>query len=76
MVAIEEAQILTDKIAQYRNILAEGVLKVAEKMDAANKPAKMDKLINSFRVGWREWKNTGNKKATLDRFMWNMDCEL
>jgi len=75
-VLVEEMQILSQKLSQYRNVLSEGVLKMAEEMDAEGKPAKMEKFVDSFRAGWKEWKEKADKKSTLDVFMWNMDCEL
>jgi len=75
-ILIEEMQILSQKLCEYRHVLSEGILKMAEQMDAEGKPAKMDKFVDSFRAGWKEWKEKGDKKSTLDVFMWNMDCEL
>jgi len=75
-VLLEEMQIISQKLCEFRHMLSEGVLKVAEEMDAEGKPAKMDKFVDSFRAGWKEWKEKGDKKSTLDVFMWNMDCEL
>jgi len=75
-ILIEEMQIVSQNLALYRHVLSEGILKMAEEMDAEGKPAKMDKFIDSFRAGWKEWKVKGDKKSTLDVFMSNMDCEL
>jgi len=76
MILVEEMQILGQNLSQYRHVLSEGMLKVADEMDVTGKPAKMDKFVDSFRAGWKEWKEKGDKKSTLDVFMWNMDCEL
>jgi len=75
-ILVEEMQLLSQKLSQYRHVLSEGILKMAEQMDAEGKPAKMEKFVDSFRAGWKEWKEKGDKKSTLDVFMWNMDCEL
>jgi len=75
-ILMEEMQLLSQKLCEYRHVLSEGILKMAEQMDAEGKPAKMEKFVDSFRAGWKEWKEKGDKKSTLDVFMWNMDCEL
>jgi len=60
---------------RYRGVLSGGILKVAEKMDAAGSRVDLLKLVDAMPVGWKEWKTSGEEKATLDAFMRAMDNE-
>ena len=74
-IMLEEAVAIGTKMDKYRGVLSGGILKVADKMDAAGSRVKLPKLVDGLRTGWKEWKATGDEKATLDTFMRAMDNE-
>jgi len=74
-IMLEEAVEIGTKMDKYRGVLSGGILKVADKMDAAGSRVKLPKLVDGLRTGWKEWKTTGDEKATLDTFMRVMDNE-
>jgi len=74
-IMLEEAAEMGNKMDRYRGALSRGILKVAEKMDAAGSRVKLHKLVDAMRLGWKEWKTSGDEKVTLDTFMRAMDNE-
>jgi len=74
-IMLEETVETGKKMDRYRGVLSGGILKVAEKMDAAGSHVDLLKLVDAMRVGWKEWKTSGEEKATLDAFMRAMDNE-
>jgi len=74
-IMLEEAVETGKKMDRYRGVLSGGILKVAEKMDAAGSRVDLLKLVDAMPVGWKEWKTSGEEKATLDAFMRAMDNE-
>ena len=74
-IMLEEAAEIGTKMNKFRGVLSEGISKVVEQMDAAGSRVKLDKLVDGLRTGWKEWKISGNEKATLDMFMRAMDNE-
>ena len=73
-IMMEEIFEVNRKMNLFRSVLAEGILKFAEKHEGDK--AKMDLFVDSFRAGWKVYKVNGDKKATLDVFMKTMNNEL
>ena len=72
----EEVHSLGDDMTRYRKLLAQAVLKLAEREGAEEERPKLDKFVDSFRAGWKEFRKTGDEKACVDKFMRHMDSEL
>ena len=72
----EEVHSLADDMTRYRKVLAEAVLKLAESEGAEQERPKLDKFVDSFREGWKEFRKTGDEKACVDTFMRHMESEL
>ena len=62
------------KMNLFRHVLAQGVLKFAEKHEGDT--AKMDLFVDSFRAAWKVYKKDGDKEKTMDVFMKSMNNEL
>ena len=62
------------KMNLFRHVLAQGVLKFAEKHGGDT--AKMDLFVDSFRAAWKVYKKDGDKEKTMDVFMKSMNNEL
>ena len=60
----------------FRKALAAGVLKFAEREEAENSTAKMDRFVDSFRAAWKEWKKYEDEEHVVNVFMREMDNEL
>ena len=60
----------------FHQVLAEGALKFANSEGAQNSKVKLDKLVDSFRAAWKDWKEKEDKKSAVDVFMKEMDNEL
>ena len=72
----EEVHSLGDDMTRYRKVLALAVLQLAEKEGAEQERPKLDKFVDSFRAGWKEFRKTGDEKACVDTFMKHMESEL
>ena len=72
----EEVHSLGDEMTRYRQLLAAAVLKLAEREGAENERPKLDKFVDTFRVGWKEFRKTGDEEASVDKFMRHMESEL
>ena len=72
----EEVHSLGDDMTRYRHVLADAVLKMAEEEGAEKERVKLDKFVDSFRAGWREFRKTGDEKASIDLFMTHMESGL
>ena len=72
----EEVHSLGDDMSRHRKLLAEAVLKLAEKEGAEQQRPKLDKFVDSFRAGWKEFRRTGDEKACVDKFMRHMESDL
>ena len=73
-VAMEEAMSINEKMERYRSILAKGVVAFAGGHEDAR--PKMERFVDSFRAGWKAFKQNEDEKATLDVFMKAMNNEL
>ena len=62
------------KMNLFRHVLAEGVLKFAEK-HAGDRP-NLVLFVDSFRAAWKTFKQDGDRKKTMDEFMKTMNNEL
>ena len=56
--------------------LADGVLKFAQREEAENSTAKMDRFVDSFRAAWKDWKEKEDKESMVNVLMHEMDNEL
>ena len=75
-ILLEELHLVGDKMNAFRQVLAEGALKFADSKGAQNSKVKLDKLVDSFRAAWKDWKEKEDKKSAEDVFMQEMDNEL
>ena len=73
-ILMEEFFEVNRKMNLFRNVLAQGIKKFAEKH--MNDKPKMDLFVDSFRAGWKVYKVNGDKEKTLDVFMKTMDSGL
>ena len=55
-ILLEEMTGVGRKMNAFRQALAAGVLKFAEREEAENSTAKMDRFVDSFRAAWKDWK--------------------
>ena len=74
IIMMEEFFEVDRKMNLFRNVLAQGIRKFAEK-HMEDRP-KMDLFVDSFRAGWKVYKVNGDEKATMDVFMKTMNNEL
>ena len=75
-ILLEEMTGVGQKINAFRQALAAGVLKFAERGEAENSTAKMDRFVDSFRAAWKDWKEKEDQESMVNVFMHEMDNEL
>ena len=75
-ILLEEMTGVGQKMNAFRQALAAGVLKFAEREEAENSTAKMDRFVNSFRAAWKDWKEKEDQESMVNVFMHEMDNEL
>ena len=73
-IMIEEFFETNKKMNQFRHVLAQGVLRFAEKH--AEDTAKLDLFVDAFRAAWKFYREGGDETTTMDVFMNEMDNEL
>ena len=73
-ILMEELFETNRKMNLFRNVLAQGVLKFAEKHEGDT--PKMDLFVDSFRAAWKTFKQHGDHEKTMDVFMKTMNNEL
>ena len=75
-ILLEEMTGVGQRMNAFRQTLAAGVLKFAEREEAENSTAKMDRFVDSFRAAWKEWKKYEDGEHVVNVFMKEMDNEL
>ena len=75
-ILLEEMTGVGRRMNAFRQALAAGVLKFAEREEAENSTAKMDRFVDSFRAAWKEWKKYEDGEHVVNVFMREMDNEL
>ena len=75
-ILLEEMTGVGRKMNAFRQALAAGVLKFAEREEAENSTAKMDRFVDSFRAAWKDWKEKEDAESMVNVFMREMDNEL
>ena len=75
-ILLEEMTGVGRKMNAFRQALAAGVLKFAEREEAENSTAKMDRFVDSFRAAWKDWKEKEDQESMVNVFMREMDNEL
>ena len=75
-ILLEELTGVGQRMNAFRKVLADGVLKFAEREEAENSTAKMDRFVDSFRAAWKEWKKEEDAESVVNVFMREMDNEL
>ena len=75
-ILLEEMTGVGRKMNAFRQALAAGVLKFAEREEAENSTAKMDRFVDSFRAAWKDWKEKEDGEHVVNVFMREMDNEL
>ena len=75
-ILLEEMTGVGRKMNAFRQALATGVLKFAEREEAENSTAKMDRFVDSFRAAWKDWKEKEDQESVVNVFMREMDNEL
>ena len=75
-ILLEEMTGVGRRMNAFRQALAAGVLKFAEREEAENSTAKMDRFVDSFRAAWKEWKKYEDGEHVVNVFMKEMDNEL
>ena len=75
-ILLEEMSLVGQSMNRFRKVLADGVLKFAQREEAENSTAKMDRFVDSFRAAWKEWKEKEDEESTVKVFMHEMDNEL
>ena len=75
-ILLEEMTGVGQRMNAFRQALAAGVLKFAEREEAENSTAKMDRFVDSFRAAWKEWKKYEDGEHVVNVFMREMDNEL
>ena len=75
-ILLEEMTGVGQNMNAFRQALAAGVLKFAEREEAENSTAKMDRFVDSFRAAWKEWKKYEDGEHVVNVFMQEMDNEL
>ena len=73
-IMIEEFIETNRKMNDFRRVLAQGALLMAEKH--AEDRAKLDRFVDAFRAAWKVFKKGGDGKAIMDVFMKEMNNEL
>ena len=75
-ILLEEMTGVGRKMNAFRQALAAGVLKFAEREEAEHSTAKMDRFVDSFRAAWKDWKEKEDQESMVNVFMREMDNEL
>ena len=75
-ILLEEMTEVGQSMNAFRKALAAGVLKFAEREEAENSTAKMDRFVDSFRAAWKDWKEKEDQESVVNVFMREMDNEL
>ena len=75
-ILLEEMTGVGQRMNAFRRALADGVLKFAEREEAENSTAKMDRFVDSFRAAWKDWKEKEDQESMVNVFMQEMDNEL
>ena len=75
-ILLEELTGVGQRMNAFRQALAAGVLKFAEREEAENSTAKMDRFVDSFRASWKDWKEKEDQESMVNVFMHEMDNEL
>ena len=75
-ILLEEMTGVGQKMNAFRQALAAGVLKFAEREEAKNSTVKMDRFVDSFRAAWKDWKEKEDQESMVNVFMHEMDNEL
>ena len=75
-ILLEEMTGVGQRMNAFRKALAARVLKFAEREEAENSTAKMDRFVDSFRAAWKEWKKYEDGEHVVNVFMKEMDNEL
>ena len=75
-ILLEELNGVGQRMNAFRKALAEGVMKFAQREDAVDSTAKMDRFVDSFRAAWKEWKKYEDGEHVVNVFMKEMDNEL
>ena len=75
-ILLEEMTGVGRKMNAFRQALAAGVMKFAEREEAENSTAKMDRFVDSFRAAWKDWKEKEDQESMVNVFMKEMDNEL
>ena len=75
-ILLEELNGVGRKMNAFRKALAEGVMKFAQREEAQDSTAKMDRFVDSFRAAWKDWKEKEDGEHVVNVFMKEMDNEL
>ena len=75
-ILLEEMTLVGRKMNAFRQALADGVLKFAQREEAENSTAKMDRFVDSFRAAWKDWKEKEDQESMVNVFMQEMNNEL
>ena len=75
-ILLEEMTGVGRKMNVFRKALAEGVMKFAQREDAQDSVAKLERFVDSFRAAWKDWKEKEDAESVLNVFMQGMDNEL
>ena len=75
-ILLEEMTGVGQKMNAFRQALAAGVMKFAEREEAEHSTAKMDRFVDSFRAAWKDWKKYEDEEHVVNVFMKEMDNEL
>ena len=75
-ILLEEMTGVGQRMNAFRKVLADGVLKFAQREDAENSTAKLDRFVDSFRAAWKEWKKYEDGEHVMNVLMRGMDNEL
>ena len=75
-ILLEELNGVGQRMNAFRKALAEGVMKFAQREEAVDSTAKMDRFVDSFRAAWKEWKKYEDGEHVVNVFMKEMDNEL
>ena len=75
-ILLEEMTGVGQKMNAFRQALAAGVMKFAEREEAEHSTAKMDRFVDSFRAAWKDWKEKEDQESMVNVFMHEMDNEL
>ena len=64
-ILLEEVADIGTKMNEYRRVLAQGVMSFAEQNDAVDNTPKLEKFMDSFRAGWKEWEKRRMRSLAL-----------